>query len=153
MIPERKVKEVAGGELLAFSRTSSLSGCVSRSAVAAAEAHRSTSCWLIIGLLNFLVAFRQNYLASVFCCGVGRSVAAVIRVDLPLTHQVARAMLTNEQLQQELQHHQEQQNQVEIVLKEKQDALDRASNMQQLQHEKDLQQRQQQEGIVQLPLA
>ncbi|CDI81547.1 hypothetical protein EAH_00061700, partial [Eimeria acervulina] len=37
---------------------------------------------------------------------------------------VARAMLTNEQLQQELQHHQEQQNQVEIVLKEKQDALD-----------------------------
>ena len=62
-------------------------------------------------------------------------------------------MLTNEQLQQELQHHQEQQNQVEIVLKEKQDALDRASNMQQLQHEKDLQQRQQQEGRVQLPLA
>ena len=102
MIPERKGKEVPGGELLAFSSTSSLSGCVSRSAVAAADAHRSISCWLILGLLNFLVAFRQNYLASVFCCGVGRSVAAVIRVDLPLTHQVARAMLTNEQLQQEL---------------------------------------------------
>ncbi|CDI84979.1 plectin, putative [Eimeria praecox] len=62
--------------------------------------------------------------------------------------QVARAVHAHEQLQCELQHQQqEQQKQVEAALQEKQDALDRISTMQQLQHEKALEHRQQQEDL------
>lgn len=95
-----------------------------------------------------------NRIAQPGCPQRLRSTIVVCLVAVPFLHQVARRVLANEQLQQELQHQQqEQRKQVEVALKERQDALERVSSMQQQQREMALEHRQREEGSLQLPLS